>query len=83
MRITDLHEGVVWGTQTAETRRDPGLTNRFDHDPVFGTVLNRFMVQAIEGRPLSVYGSGQQAPLCQGSCPLLYFFSISQVGGIG
>ncbi|MEI4234237.1 NAD-dependent epimerase/dehydratase family protein [Roseovarius sp. D22-M7] len=61
IRITDLHQGVVWGTQTAETRRDPGLTNRFDHDPVFGTVVNRFMMQAIEGKPLSVYGSGRQS----------------------
>ncbi|WP_372615134.1 NAD-dependent epimerase/dehydratase family protein [Aquicoccus sp.] len=60
MRITDLHQGVVWGTQTTETRRAPGLTNRFDHDPVFGTVVNRFMLQAIEGKPLSVYGSGKQ-----------------------
>ena len=60
LRITDLHQGVVWGTQTRETRRDTRLLNRFDHDSVFGTVVNRFMVQAIEGAPLSVYGSGTQ-----------------------
>ncbi|MCL6285645.1 NAD-dependent epimerase/dehydratase family protein [Ruegeria sp. 2012CJ41-6] len=61
LRITDLHQGVVWGTQTAETRRNPHLVNRFDHDPIFGTVVNRFIVQAIDGTPLTVYGSGEQA----------------------
>ena len=60
LRISDLHQGVVWGTQTTETRRDARLTNRFDHDPVFGTVVNRFMTQAMEGKALSVYGSGRQ-----------------------
>jgi UDP-sulfoquinovose synthase len=60
LRITDLHQGIVWGTQTAETRCDPRLVNRFDHDAVYGTVVNRFLVQAFEARPLSVYGSGLQ-----------------------
>lgn len=60
LRVTDLHQGIVWGTQTKETRRDPRLVNRFDHDAVYGTVVNRFLVQAFEKRPLSVYGSGTQ-----------------------
>lgn len=60
LTITDLHQGVVWGTQTAETRQDARLVNRFDHDRVYGTVVNRFLVQAFEGRPLTVYGSGRQ-----------------------
>ena len=60
LRITDLHQGIVWGTQTEETRQDPRLVNRFDHDAVYGTVVNRFLVQAFEGKPLTVYGSGRQ-----------------------
>lgn len=60
LRITDLHQGVVWGTQTAETQRDLRLVNRFDHDAIYGTVVNRFLVQAFEGRPLTVYGNGHQ-----------------------
>jgi UDP-sulfoquinovose synthase len=60
LRITDLHQGIVWGTQTLETRRSPRLVNRFDRDAVYGTVVNRFLIQAIEGRPLTVYGSGRQ-----------------------
>jgi UDP-sulfoquinovose synthase len=60
LRATDLNQGVVYGQQTAETRRDPRLATRFDYDAVFGTVLNRFVVQAVLGRPLTVYGSGRQ-----------------------
>lgn len=60
LRITDLHQGVVWGTQTPETRADDRLVNRFDHDPIYGTVVGRFLVQAYQGRPLTVYGSGTQ-----------------------
>jgi len=60
LRITDLHQGVVWGTQTRETRADPRFANRFDYDAVYGTVVNRFLLQAHEGRPLTVYGSGTQ-----------------------
>ncbi|MFK4985820.1 NAD-dependent dehydratase, partial [Klebsiella pneumoniae] len=37
VRITDLHQGIVWGTQTAETRLDPRLINRFDYDGDYGT----------------------------------------------
>ncbi|MFK8033725.1 MAG: NAD-dependent epimerase/dehydratase family protein [Hyphomicrobiales bacterium] len=60
LRITDLHQGIVWGTQTEETRLDERLINRFDYDGDYGTVLNRFLVQAAIGYPLSVYGSGGQ-----------------------
>ncbi|MEO1681185.1 MAG: NAD-dependent epimerase/dehydratase family protein [Pseudomonadota bacterium] len=60
LTITDLHQGVVWGTQTAETRSDPRLVNRFDHDAIYGTVVNRFLVQARSDLPLTVYGSGTQ-----------------------
>jgi UDP-sulfoquinovose synthase len=60
VRITDLHQGIVWGTQTAETREDERLINRFDYDGDFGTVLNRFLMQAAIGYPLTVHGSGGQ-----------------------
>ncbi len=60
IRITDLHQGVVWGTQTEETRLDERLVNRFDYDGDYGTVLNRFLMQAAVGHPLTVYGSGGQ-----------------------
>lgn len=60
VRITDLHQGIVWGTQTDETRLDPRLINRFDYDGDFGTVLNRFLVEAAIGYPLTVHGSGGQ-----------------------
>jgi UDP-sulfoquinovose synthase len=60
LRITDLHQGIVWGTQTQETRLDERLINRFDYDGDYGTVLNRFLMQAALGYPLSVHGSGGQ-----------------------
>jgi UDP-sulfoquinovose synthase len=60
LRITDLHQGIVWGGQTAETRADPRLINRFDYDGDYGTVLNRFLMQAAVGYPLTVHGSGGQ-----------------------
>lgn len=60
VRITDLHQGIVWGTDTAETQLDERLINRFDYDGDYGTVLNRFLIQAAIGYPLSVYGSGGQ-----------------------
>jgi UDP-sulfoquinovose synthase len=60
LRITDLHQGIVWGTQTDETRRDPELINRFDYDGDYGTVLNRFLMQAASGHPLTVHGTGGQ-----------------------
>jgi UDP-sulfoquinovose synthase len=60
LRATDLNQGVVYGTITDETAFDEGLINRFDYDEVFGTVLNRFCVQAAVGYPLTVYGKGGQ-----------------------
>jgi UDP-sulfoquinovose synthase len=60
IRATDLNQGIVYGTITDETARDEGLINRFDYDEIFGTVLNRFCVQAALGHPLTVYGRGGQ-----------------------
>ncbi|MEE2525645.1 NAD-dependent epimerase/dehydratase family protein [Hyphobacterium sp. HN65] len=60
VKITDLHQGIVWGTQTAETRKDERLINRFDYDGDYGTVLNRFLMQAAIGHPLTVHGTGGQ-----------------------
>jgi len=60
VRITDLHQGIVWGTNTESTLKDPRLTNRFDYDGDYGTVLNRFLMQAAIGYPLSVHGTGGQ-----------------------
>ena len=60
LRATDLNQGVVYGIETDETALDPRLATRFDYDGVFGTVLNRFCVQAVVGRPLTVYGKGGQ-----------------------
>jgi UDP-sulfoquinovose synthase len=60
VRITDLHQGIVWGTQTQETKLDERLINRFDYDGDYGTVLNRFLMQAAIGYPLTVHGTGGQ-----------------------
>ena len=60
VEVTDLHQGIVWGTQTAETRIDERLINRFDYDGDYGTVLNRFLMQAAIGYPLTVHGTGGQ-----------------------
>jgi UDP-sulfoquinovose synthase len=60
LRITDLHQGIVWGTQTDETKLDERLINRFDYDGDYGTVLNRFLMQAVVGHPLTVHGTGGQ-----------------------
>ncbi len=60
VRATDLHQGIVWGTQTKETRLDERLINRFDYDGDYGTVLNRFLMQAAIGYPLTVHGTGGQ-----------------------
>jgi UDP-sulfoquinovose synthase len=60
LRATDLNQGVVYGTVTDETAIDEALINRFDYDEVFGTVLNRFCVEAAVGHPLTVYGKGGQ-----------------------
>jgi UDP-sulfoquinovose synthase len=60
IRATDLNQGVVYGVDTEETAIDERLATRFDYDGVFGTVLNRFIVQAVAGLPLTVYGQGGQ-----------------------
>lgn len=60
IRVTDLHQGIVWGTQTEETKKDERLINRFDYDGDYGTVLNRFLMQAAIGYPLTVHGTGGQ-----------------------
>lgn len=60
VRITDLHQGIVWGTHTDQTRLDDQLVNRFDYDGDYGTVLNRFLIQAALDHPLTVHGTGGQ-----------------------
>jgi UDP-sulfoquinovose synthase len=60
LRATDLNQGVVYGQETPQTARDPRLATRFDYDAIFGTVLNRFVIQSVLGHPLTVYGAGGQ-----------------------
>jgi UDP-sulfoquinovose synthase len=60
IRVTDLNQGVVYGTDTDETWMDSGLATSFHYDAIFGTVINRFITQAVAGQPLTVYGSGGQ-----------------------
>jgi UDP-sulfoquinovose synthase len=60
MRATDLNQGVVYGADTEQTKLDPRLATRYDYDGVFGTVLNRMVIQAVLGHPLTVYGNGSQ-----------------------
>jgi UDP-sulfoquinovose synthase len=60
LRATDLNQGVVYGADTEQTKLDPRLYTRFDYDGVFGTVLNRMVIQAVLGHPLTVYGNGSQ-----------------------
>jgi UDP-sulfoquinovose synthase len=60
LRATDLNQGVVYGIETEETAQDERLITRFDYDELFGTVLNRFCLQAVIGHPLTVYGAGHQ-----------------------
>src|SRR5207253_3792906 len=60
LRATELNQGVVYGVETAESAEHDRLITRFDYDEYFGTVLNRFCVQAVIGHPLTVYGEGGQ-----------------------
>jgi len=60
LRITDLHQGIIWGFETDETKLHPELVNRFDYDSDYGTCLNRFIVQSLNNIPLTVYGRGEQ-----------------------
>src|SRR3954465_14500255 len=61
LRVTDLHQGIAWGPETDETSLSERLINRFDYDGDYGTVLNRFLMQAAIGYPLTVHGTGGQA----------------------
>jgi UDP-sulfoquinovose synthase len=60
IKITDLHQGIIWGLSTKETKLDDRLINRFDYDSDYGTVLNRFIIQAACNIPLTIYGTGEQ-----------------------
>lgn len=60
LRVTDLMQGPVYGLWTDENGGDEGLFPFFNYDEIFGTVVNRFMVQAVAGYPLTVYGKGGQ-----------------------
>lgn len=60
LRVTDLMQGPVYGIITPELAGDDRLLPHFNYDDIFGTVVNRFMVQAIAGVPLTVYGAGGQ-----------------------
>ena len=60
LRITDLHQGIIWGVDTDETVLDDKLVNRFDYDSDYGTVLNRFIMQSATDIPLTIYGTGEQ-----------------------
>lgn len=60
LRATDLNQGVVYGIDTDQTKLHPDLRTSFHYDDIFGTVLNRFLVQAAAGSPLTVYGKGGQ-----------------------
>ena len=60
LRVTDLMQGPVYGLTTDETELDPRLRPHFHYDDIFGTIVNRFLVQAVAGLPLTVYGAGGQ-----------------------
>jgi UDP-sulfoquinovose synthase len=60
LRVTDLMQGPVYGISTDEADLDPRLCPNFHYDDIFGTVVNRFLVQAVAGVPLTVYGGGGQ-----------------------
>jgi UDP-sulfoquinovose synthase len=60
LRVTDLMQGPVYGLDTDEAATDPRLVPNFHYDDIFGTVVNRFLVQAVAGVPLTVYGKGGQ-----------------------
>ncbi len=60
LRVTDLMQGPVYGIFSEESRRDDRLLTFFNYDELFGTVVNRFVVQAVAGYPLTVYGKGGQ-----------------------
>jgi UDP-sulfoquinovose synthase len=61
IKITDLHQGIIWGCQTSQTQKHPKLVNRFDYDGTMGSVLNRFIIEGVIGYPLTVHGTGGQS----------------------
>lgn len=60
LSITDLRTAIVYGTETEETKLDPGLATRFDFDFYFGVVANRFCAMVLTGFPITIYGKGEQ-----------------------
>jgi UDP-sulfoquinovose synthase len=60
IRVTDLMQGPVYGLRTDESGLDERLLPNFHYDDIFGTVINRFLTQAVAGIPLTVYGKGGQ-----------------------
>jgi UDP-sulfoquinovose synthase len=60
LKVTDLMQGPVYGIETEESKIDPRLNTIFNYDEIFGTIINRFVTQAVVGYPLTVYGSGGQ-----------------------
>jgi len=60
LRVTDLMQGPVYGVETEESMIDERLQSVFNYDEVFGTIINRFITQAVIGYPLTVYGKGGQ-----------------------
>lgn len=60
LKVTDLMQGPVWGIETEESKIDERLRTLFNYDEIFGTIVNRFVIQALVGYPLTVYGGGGQ-----------------------
>ena len=60
LKITDLHQGIIWGAHTKETILNDKLINRLDYDSDYGTALNRFIIQSCIEHPITIYGSGEQ-----------------------
>ena len=60
LKVTDLMQGPVYGIETEESSIDQRLRTFFNYDEIFGTIVNRFITQAVVGYPLTVYGKGGQ-----------------------
>ncbi len=60
LRSYDVMQGVIYGVHTEHVSADPRLRTRFDIDECFGTVINRYVSQAVIGFPLTLYGAGEQ-----------------------
>jgi len=60
LKVTDLMQGPVYGLSTPESDLSEQLLPNFHYDDIFGTLVNRFLVQAVAGVPLTVYGKGEQ-----------------------